>query len=156
MYEAFTARCIPSERVDEKLTAIIANLQDQFNQFRERAATGVSTADVNSVTVERLEQTLEQARQNLEAHLESLKHDMMVKLQQNTDKLHQYVNDTKLDTMRKVNEDTWKMVQKVEQIDKKINSGGPFPSNSNFGNRLFGDDQLREEINQTIISKIND
>ena len=109
-------RCVPSEKVEERLTRSITNLSDQvtvkgkkveeveeiltrsitnlteqFQQFRVREDASTSTGRITNAAVERLELLIKQARQDFEAQLVTHRQDVKTQLQECSRELHQHV-----------------------------------------------------------------
>ena len=114
-----TTRCIPSEKVEERLTRSITNLSEQFQQFRVREDANTSTGRITNVAVERLELLIKQARHDFEAQLVTHRQDVKTQLQECSRELHQHVNDIKIETTRKVADEKWDMTQKVRTLEQK-------------------------------------
>ena len=127
-----TVRCIPSDKVDEldeRLTRSIANLTEQLQQqFRAREDASTTTGLVTNAAVERLELLINQSRKDLEAQLVAQRNYVDTQLQVCSGEMHQHVKDIETATTRRVADDKYVMTQKYEGLSRQIQAGGPSTS----------------------------
>ena len=171
-----SVRCVPSEKVEERLTRSITNLSDQLTmkdrrvgeldermirsfatingqlqQLRAREDANVSIGRSVSVADEKLELMIRQARQDFEVQLATHRQNVTTQLLECSTGLHQHVQTIKTEATKKLADEKMDMMQKYEQLCKKLQADGlPTVNPSGSMSPAVRDDLLREQINQSI------
>ena len=160
--DQMTMRDIPAEKMDEldnRLTRSIANLTEQFQQFRARGDASTTAGRVTNAAVEGLEILINQARKDLEAQLIAQRQYVDSQFVVWSGEMHQHVKDIEAATTKWVADNKSLMAQKYEELTKQIHFSGPSTSvpsgHVHIGSLNARFDTLKEEINHNATKKWN-